>query len=131
MTALADPYKGWYNGFSMDERRAVNPLLRAARLDGTLNTPSKCSLCNVEKSGDEPIRIDWHLEDYRDYLNPYPVCWQCHRAIHSRFDRPAAWSCFVARLPDISWGRALSLDPMSTQRPFNDTYPHGVPQVND
>lgn len=129
MSAADDPYKGWYNGFTMEERRAVNPLLRAARAQGLLNSPNECSICGTFQSVDAPIRMEWHLEDYRDYLRPYAICHRCHWALHSRFERPQRWQFLLATCPRDSWVRMLSMDPVSKQRPFDETYPNGVPQL--
>ena len=50
MSVADDPYKGFYNGFSMAERRATTPLLRAARAAGVLGVPSVCSICGIVQS---------------------------------------------------------------------------------
>lgn len=73
-----DEFAGWYNGFTMAERRAANPLLRAARAAGHLNAPQECSICGVVQSTVAPIRLEWHIEDYRNHLRPYAICHGCH-----------------------------------------------------
>lgn len=127
MSAADDPYKGWYNGFTMEERRSANPLLRAARAEGLLNPPTTCSVCNIRQSAVGPIRMEWHLEDYRDYLRPYSICHGCHWALHARFERPHRWARLIAQRSANSWVHKLSMDPASRGRPFDDTYPDGLP----
>lgn len=127
MTKSEDPYKGWYNGFSMEERRVVNPLLRAARAVGTLKAPYQCSICGVVQSKVSPIRMEWHLEDYRDYLRPYAICHGCHWALHARFSQPHRWMRLVSKCHYDSWVHKLTMDPMSKCRPFDVTYPVGIP----
>lgn len=121
-----DPYKGWYNGFTMAERRAVNPLLRAARAEGLINAPHACSICGIVQSTLAPIRMEWHLEDYRDYLRPYAICHSCHRALHARFERPNRWALLVTQCSHNSWARKLTMDPASKMRPFDESYPKGL-----
>ena len=121
-----DPYKGWYNGFSMAERRAVNPLLRAARAEGSLEAPETCSICSVAQSVSAPIRMEWHLEDYRDYRRPYAICHRCHWSLHARFQQPHRWKNLIARCVDQSWTHKLTMDPVSKSRPFDETYPDGI-----
>lgn len=125
--AIKDPYNGWYNGFSLAERRAANPLLRAARLNGTLRPPAKCSICAVVRSDAAPIRMEWHLEDYRDYLRPYAICHSCHWALHARFERPHRWTQLIAKCADNTWVQKLTMERASKVRPFDETYPEGVP----
>lgn len=127
MTVLNDTYKGWYNGFSMEERRAVNPLMRAARMNGTLNAPRQCSVCDVVQSKIAPIRMEWHLEDYRNYLQPYSLCHRCHWALHARFERPQRWTRLIARYSCDCWFQKLTMDPLSKGRSFDLTYPTGLP----
>jgi hypothetical protein len=127
MTTSEDPYKGWYNGFSMEERRAVNPLLRAAQVACILDAPRTCSICGTVQSNVAPIRMEWHLEDYRDYLRPYPICHNCHWVLHARFSQPNRWIQLVSKCYGDSWVHKLTMDPRSKARPFNETYPFGIP----
>lgn len=126
MIAADDPYKGFYNGFSMSERRATSPLLRAARAAGMLGVPSVCSICGIVQSTVAPIRLEWHVEDYREHLNLYAICHSCHRSLHARFEQPRRWARLIARHPDVSWVQKLTMDPASRGRPFDDTYPEGL-----
>ena len=126
MTETDDPYKGWYNGFTMAERRAVNPLLRAARASGLLDAPQTCSICSIMQSAVAPIRMEWHLEDYRHYLRPYAICHSCHWALHARFDRPQRWMSLIANCRNNSWVHQLTMDPASKGMPFDDLYPDGL-----
>lgn len=127
MSATDDPYKGWYNGFSMEERRAANPLLRAARAGGLLAAPNECSICGIVQCAVTPIRLEFHLEEYRDYLRPYAICHSCHGKLHTRFERPHRWTQLIAKCRDNSWVQKLTMDPASKARPFDETYPEGVP----
>lgn len=126
VSATDDPYKGWYNGFSMDERRAANPLLRAARADGLIPAPSECSVCGTLQSDMTPIRMEFHLEDYRDYLRPYAICHSCHWSLHARFERPHRWLKLIAKCREDSWVQKLTMDPFSKCRAFDETYPFGI-----
>lgn len=121
-----DPYAGWYNGFTLAERRAANPLLRTARASGLLEAPKTCSVCSIVQSVAAPIRMEWHLEDYRVYLQPYAICHGCHWALHARFERPQRWAKLISQCPDNSWVHKLTTDPASKGRPFDQTYPEGL-----
>ena len=127
MTETDDPYKGWYNGFTMAERRAVNPLLRAARANGFLDAPQTCSVCGIMQSAVAPIRMEWHLEDYRECLRPYAICHGCHCALHARFERPQRWAQLLIKCPHNSWPHKLTMDPATKGRTFDDIYPAGLP----
>lgn len=126
MSVADDPYKGFYNGFSMAERRATTPLLRAARAAGVLGVPSVCSICSIVQSTVAPFRMEWHLEDYRDYLQLYAICHSCHRSLHARFEQPRRWARLIAKHPDVRWVQKLTIDPASKGRPFDVTYPEGL-----
>lgn len=126
MSAADDPYKGWYNGFTMTERRAANPLLRAARAEGLLDAPLECSICGIVQSATAPVRIEFHLEDYRDYLRPYTICHSCHWALHARFERPRRWKQLIAGCSSDCWVHSLTMDSTSRGRPFDETYPEGL-----
>lgn len=126
MSSSDHVYKGFYNGFSMAERRGTSPLLRAARAAGILGVPKGCSICGVVQSIVAPIRLEWHLEDYREYLNLYAICHSCHRILHARFEQPRRWARLLARHPDVSWVQKLTMDPASKGRPFDETYPDGL-----
>lgn len=109
----------FYNGFSPRERRAW----RAP--DQPL--PSRCSMCGC---GPERSK-GWHSEDYRTHDSIYGVCRRCHHAIHIRFVRPDHWRRYIADLPPEAWCHGLSLDPVALTRPFDDTYPQGLPPPPD
>jgi len=117
------PVKGglpWYNGFSPQERRATLPIQRAAVEAGTLVLPSYCSICTAPAT-------EWHDEDYRDCLNPFPTCRRCHRAIHARFDDVDRWYRFITAVSKVDqWVRQLTTDRRAIYRPFDLTYPQGI-----
>lgn len=126
MTAADDPYKGYYNGFSMAERRATGPILRAARKAGRLGAPPRCSICGLAQSPVAPVRLDWHVELYREPLKLYAICHSCHRTLHARFEQPRRWARLLAKYPDVRWVQKLTMDPASKGRPFDETYPEGL-----
>lgn len=123
VSATDDRYKGYYNGFSMAERRATGPILRAARKAGLLGSPKECSICGVVQSLDAPLRMEWHVEDYREPLNLYAICHSCHRTLHARFEQPRRWERLIARNSDKKWVQKLTMDAASKGRPFDETYP--------
>jgi hypothetical protein len=113
-----------YNGFGSEERLAAGRVIQAAIRDGLLARPSQCSVCRVEhKSG---ARLFCHLEDYRQPLAVYPICGRCHFFLHARFREPERWRGFLAGMP-AGWFKLLTLDPKSRMRPFDETYPEGLP----
>ena len=104
-----------YNGFSPEERRVRRALPPP---------PSHCSICGC--GPERPVR--WHGEDYRRADSVYGLCRPCHYAIHMRFRRPDHWQRLVRQheYPG-AWFTLLSIDPASLWRPFDETYPHGLP----
>ena len=69
-----------------------------------------------------------HNEDYRVPLRFYPVCKQCHAALHARFDDPARW-VRVLQLHNrpMAWFTLLTLETKSQWTPFDVTYPADLP----
>lgn len=107
-----------YNGFTPRERRAWNHLERP--------TPDRCSICG---RGPPEKPVAWHGEDYRRPDSIYAVCRACHNAIHIRFRRPDHWQRLVRRHEHPgAWFTLLSIDPASLTRPFDETYPEGLPE---
>ena len=118
---------GWYNGWSPDDRWATLPIQREAIANGTLPRPRNCSICGATWSRDNPVWL--HDENYADPLAAYHLCRRCHRTLHQRFEQPAAWLELTARHGNGSrWFDRLSMDPASQRRPFNETYPDGLPR---
>ena len=114
----------WYNGFSPRQRMAIIPLIDAAVASGALPPPKMCALCGT-KAG----KIGWHTEDYRKPLSSIPICGPCHSAIHLRFWRGHMRLTHVSPLlTAIPFLKALSLDPKTMERPFDETYPAGLPR---
>ena len=69
-----------------------------------------------------------HLEDYREPMSIYPCCKPCHAALHARFDDPERWRRVVyTHGGSAPWILALSLDPNSQWRPFDEIYECGLP----
>lgn len=126
--------RGWYNGWSWNQRRAVTPIQNAAVRSGELIRPTVCSICAFS----DPANLDgrgyvfMHLEDYSDPIGSVlPACKRCHYALHARFWKPGLWLGIVRRNgPPESWFAALSLDPHDMLRPFGETYPHGIPSIH-
>lgn len=112
----------WYNGYSPAERRAITPKVAAAIASGALKPSCQCSMCGMVADKPWPF----HSERYHDPIATYPVCSRCHYALHIRFGRPDFWRRYVAGLP-AGWCQHLSLDPRSLTRPFDETYPDGLP----
>jgi ribosomal protein L40E len=116
---------GWYNGFSPEARRATLPIQKQAIAEGTLAKPEVCSVCGF-RNGDAPWPENsvWlHDEDYRRPLDAHPICRRCHGVLHRRFVTPEPWLDLVARHGGRgAWFEALSLDPVSQHRPYDDTY---------
>lgn len=121
---------GFYNGWSGEERLAVLPILRAALAAGTLAPPTRCSICRATGSSDwrASDAIVFHDEDYANPLGAYTVCKPCHRLIHLRFWRATEWTAHVAlHARGGAWFERLSMDPGSRFRPYEETYPDGLP----
>lgn len=120
-----------YNGFSWRERCAVTPIQNAALRSGRLIRPTVCSICGDDRA-ERPQGRDYrflHLEDYRRPFDIYPCCKPCHASLHARFDDPARWQRVLqvhGRLGE--WIAVLSLDRASQWRPFDITYPQGLPR---
>jgi hypothetical protein len=110
----------FYNGFSPRERRAWTGLVRP--------TPHRCAICAC---GPQERPLAYHGEDYRRADGVYPICRPCHHAIHMRFRRPDHWQRLVRRheYPG-AWFALLSIDPASLWRPFDETYPQGLPSAD-
>ena len=115
-----------YNGFSWEERRSTDRAFRASRAVYGSPIPLKCSVCAIRPEGG----VKFHSEVYTMPLNPYAVCRRCHYAIHIRFSRPLFWQKFIKGIDPDCWVQMLSLDPATLTRPFNVTYPQGLPQPN-
>lgn len=114
--------KGFYNGFSPADRDGTLAIVRAAVADGRVPSPAQCSVC-----GERPTKpLGWHSEDYRTPLAARPICGRCHYAVHIRFRRPDYWQAYIAALAPGSWFHRLSVDPAALERPFDETYPHGL-----
>lgn len=119
-----------YNGFTHDQRMATNPIQRRALEDGTLIRPDRCSICGFSDPADPTGRgyIFLHLEDYRRPLAILPACKRCHAALHARFREPGRWLRIARRhWQEGLWFALLSMDPESQTRPFDETYPRGLP----
>lgn len=130
VTDRARPWETSYNGWSWDERCAVTPIQNRLFRSGQLVRPTVCTICGFS----DPARINGsgyifaHLERYDRPADLFPACKRCHAALHARFREPERWRTLLHRsaLPG-SWAFALSLDPASQWRPFELTYPCGLP----
>jgi hypothetical protein len=84
--------------------------------------PTRCSICGSTE------KVWLHDERYDRPLESYSICRPCHGLLHGRFERPQLWLDLVARHDDGGqWFGLLSLDPASQTRPFELTYPGGLP----
>lgn len=121
---------GWYNGWSPKERHAVTPLQYDAIRSGALRRPTICSICGCTGGRNwRALDAVWfHNERYDLPLEVYHICCACHRTLHQRFDAPHPWLMLIERYGRNGSGfELLSLDPQSQFRPFEDTYPAGLP----
>ncbi len=116
--------QGYYNGWSLEERRATIPIQHEAMKTGEMPRPERCSICSCTAS---TRPLEWHDENYSEPLKAFPVCRRCHRTLHLRWEQPARWLRLLEKVsaPDC-WARRLTLDPASQWRPFDETYPDGV-----
>jgi hypothetical protein len=101
--------KGWYNGYSPEERDAkLNALKRRIARGEVAQASGPCALC-----GDPDVPVEYHSEDYAtEYRwNPpamYPLCRHCHRdKLHKRFRRPSFWHAFLAHVRRGGYARDL------------------------
>lgn len=109
---------GYYNGFGPADRNGTLAIVRAAEADGTIPTPTLCSVC-----GQRPTTtLQRHSEDYRRPLDAHPICRGCHVRVHVRFRYPARWRAFTETLGP-GWFQGLSVDPRSLIQPYDVTYP--------
>ena len=114
---------GYYNGFGPKKRTGVLAALEVAMATGAIAGPTHCSAC-----GNRPSKpLDWHSEDYRRPLDAFPICTRCHYALHIRFHRPAYWQRYISGLDPVVWCQYPTVDPSSLRRPFDETYPEGLP----
>lgn len=114
-----------YNGFSPAERSLALPAIRQAMAAGIIKPSYRCSVC--ERTFGRPV--GQHSEDYRTPLAFYPICRKCHYAVHMRFWRSDYWDGYIALLSPHGWFRQLRLDKGTLYRPFDQSYPDGLPQV--
>jgi hypothetical protein len=121
----------WYNGWSPEERCGTLPAQRQAIADGRIAKPTRCSICGFTPA-DYPGTTNsvWlHDENYADPLAAYHVCRSCHRMLHDRFDRSESWHELVSlHGTGERWFELLTMDQASLRRPFELTYPHGLPK---
>lgn len=117
------PGQRWYSGADPAQRAWKLRMVKAALASGEIVPTCTCSVC----ARTFPYAVGMHSEDYSDRLAVFPVCRQCHFAIHIRFWRPDFWRGYIARLNPDGWFQRLSLDPKAMTRPFNETYPAGLP----
>jgi hypothetical protein len=101
--------KGWYNGYSWQERQAK--LLALKRRISRGEQPPATGPCNL--CGDPDVPVEYHDEDYSlPYLWGPPallaLCRNCHRdKLHKRFARPFAWQACLAHVRRGGYARDL------------------------
>lgn len=124
------PWETWYNGWSWAERCAVTPIQNAMFRSGQLARPTICSICGFS----DPARVNGsgyifaHTEMYDRPDVLFPACKKCHAALHARFRDPTRWHRVLQRYGRPGeWFTLLSQDRSSQWRPFNETYPDGLP----
>jgi hypothetical protein len=118
-----------YNGFSPRERNKVIPIQSRAFETGKVARPTHCSICWTPETRTTGRRsIIAHLEDYREPLKLHPCCGSCHNALHIRFTKPERWlSKLAAHGRPGSWFTLITMDRESQTRPYDETYPGGLP----
>lgn len=116
--------RGWYNGWSWNQRRTVTPIQNAAVRAGKLIRPTVCSICGFSDPAnlDGPGYIFMHLEDYGDPIGGVlPACKRCHYALHARFWKPALWLRIVqAHGRPAAWFLDLTMSPSDMRRPYRN-----------
>ena len=117
------PGERWYNGADHARRAWKLRMVKAALANGEIVLSHTCSVC----ARMFPYAVGLHSEDYTHPVAAYPVCRQCHFAIHIRFWRPEYWQGYIARLNPDGWFQRLSLDPETMTRPYSVSYPKGLP----
>jgi hypothetical protein len=126
---IGDP-GAWYNGFSWEERIAASPIQTEAVKRGRIRKPAVCGLSGFTRP-DDPNGwgyIFMHNEDYSRPLSSYALSRTAHYALHSRFTDPLRWTRLVRRhYRHGAWFTLLTMDPADMRRPFEDTYPIGLP----
>jgi hypothetical protein len=121
-----------YNGFDHAARKATVPIQNQAIRKGLLRRPDTCSICKFSVPEDLMGRgyIFLHLEDYRRPLDILPCCKSCHAALHARFENPERWFRRRASFERVdAWFMALTMDPASQAKPFDEIYPKGLPPL--
>jgi hypothetical protein len=101
--------KGWYNGYSPEERDTKLKALKRCIRRGEVQPPSgPCALC-----GDPDAPVEYHSEDYAvdfRWIPPamYALCRHCHRdKLHKRFWRGSGWRAFIAHVRRGGYARDL------------------------
>lgn len=87
-----------YNGFSPEERRRGDRILKKAIKEGKIPDPmtQPCAMCGQTKG----IR-HYHCEDYspENILQDATVlCWRCHMMLHTRFWHPKSWHKYMTEV---------------------------------
>lgn len=120
----------WYNGVAPHERRATIPAQRAAVRAGKLVKAKQCSICGCGPAHSRrPCQLVFHDELYTDVTQAFTVCRRCHAVLHLRLEHPERWVRLLKRVSQPNcWAWKLSLDPACQWRPFEETYPEGLPR---
>lgn len=103
----------FYNGYSWKEREAILREHKRLEKQGDVEALSyyqsepPCNICA------DPIRYDWHSEDYSlPFLFKPPatfaVCRACHLRLHKRFQSPHEWQVFLAHLRSGGYAREFT-----------------------
>lgn len=76
---------GPYKGFSGHQRMACHTLILKAVSDGLIPPATECNRCH-QKQG----ILQYHNEDYDQYMDVERLCWRCHMILHSERRCPVA-----------------------------------------
>lgn len=114
----------FYNGYSEAERNKAGSWQNKAVKRGWPSQPPKCIAC-----GQTEGKIIRHLEDYtlperfEDFAaedRSIPVCYACHRQIHSRLKNPDSWNAYREEIR-AGWRYAPSGSKLFSEQIKHDT----------
>ncbi len=89
MTAMKE-----YNWFSGDYRMKINNLQKKCLKEG-YKIEYICQLTGLKGDANS---IQFHSENYDDYLNVHPIAIEPHMILHSRFRSPNMWINYLYKL---------------------------------
>lgn len=82
-----------YNGFTAEERSAVEKRIRDKVERGEVVKKNVCEMCLLHGT-----YTMFHYENYADINAYHELCVECHMKLHGRFRRPNTWKNHLAAL---------------------------------